>query len=100
MYRNTGDGCRHFLRHDVNGLHVRGDLVAATVRHGAGTDGQHFPFWCFDVEMDVDETARKIERKDRISQGIPTPKHDRFETTHGSASPKLPAISTSFLNNT
>jgi hypothetical protein len=38
-------GCRQFLRHDVNGLHVRGgDLVAATVRHGAGTDGQHLPF--------------------------------------------------------
>jgi hypothetical protein len=38
-------GCDRSLRHDVNGLHVRGgDLVAATVRHGAGTDGQHFPF--------------------------------------------------------
>jgi hypothetical protein len=38
-------GCGQFLRHDVNGLHVRGgDLVAGTVRHGAGTDGQHFPF--------------------------------------------------------
>jgi hypothetical protein len=23
------------LRHDVNGLHVRGDLVAGSVRHGA-----------------------------------------------------------------
>jgi hypothetical protein len=32
------------LRHDVNGLHVRGDLVAGSVRHGAGTDGQHYPF--------------------------------------------------------
>ena len=36
MYRNTGDGCRHFLRHDVNGLHVRGDLVAATATGSVG----------------------------------------------------------------
>ena len=68
MYRNTGDGCRHFLRHDVNGLHVRGDLVAATVRHGAGTDGQHFPFWWYDVE-NQQRRWMSMKQSERLMKG-------------------------------
>jgi hypothetical protein len=62
--------------------------------------------WCWisSEEMDVDETARKIEGH-RVSQEIPTPKQEhnigclkRSMDPH--PRPEFPAISTSFLIDT